>query len=251
MADLRSNDDDFDLATLGELVADAKFAMLTTLAAGQTLRSRPLTTLDTSMDGAIWFLVQANSELVREVEAAPRVNLAYAAGEGKFISVSGPAQVSRDRSRAAQLWSPVFAVWFSGPDDPNLAVLRVAAEEVEYWDSPFTTIGRLVGFVKAMATGDDAAMGTHKRVQLDSGSSRATGSSSASEQMYGEGNYAASREYNQATREFVRSGRVEEAAAAAAPENPQEAAELRDAEAQGKSHAKEEDPEVARPVRGS
>ncbi len=249
MENLTRDDTEFDLATLVKLIAAAKFAMLTTRAPNGSLRSRPLTTLDTDLSGVLWFLVRADSDLAREIEDSPRVNLSYAnTADGKFLSVSGPAQVGRDRSRAAELWSPVFAVWFSGPDDPNLAVLRVAAEQVEYWDSPFTPIGRLVGFVKALATGDDSALGTHKRAQVDSAS--VTGDTSTDPgNLYGEGNYAASREYNQATREFVRSGRVEEAAAAAAPANAQEAAELSDAEAQGKSRAKDEDPDVARPTR--
>ena len=243
------DDTEFDLATLVKLIAEAKFAMLTTRAPGGSLRSRPLTTLDTDLSGVLWFLVPADSELAREIEDSPRVNLSYAnTSDGRFLSVSGPAQVGRDRARAAELWSPVFAVWSSGPDDPNLAVLRVAAEQVEYWDSPFTPIGRLVGFVKALATGHDSALGTHKRAQIDSPST-AGNTSTEPGNVYGEGNYAASREYNQATRDFVRSGRVEDAAAAAAPADADEAAELRDAEAQGKSRAKDEDPEIARPAR--
>ena len=35
--------------------------------------------------------------------------------------------------------------------------------------------------------------------------------------VYGEGNYAASRQYNDATRDFAQSGRVDEAARKAAP----------------------------------
>jgi len=250
MENVTRDDNEFDLATLVRLIAAARFAMLTTRGAGGSLRSRPLTTLDTDLSGVLWFLVRADSELAGEIADSPRVNLSYAnTTDGKFLSISGPAHVDRDRARAAELWSPVFSVWFSGPDDPNLAVLRVAAEQVEYWDSPFTPIGRLVGFVKALATGDDSALGTHKRAQVDSRS--ATGDTSTDPgNVYGEGNYAASREYNQATREFVRSGRVEEAAAAAAPAYAQEAAELRDAEEQGKSRAKDEDPDIARPARG-
>ena len=245
MEKLTPDDTELDLATLVKLIAATKFAMLTTRAPGGSLRSRPLITLDTDTSGVLWFLVRADSELAREIEDSPRVNLSYAnTADGKFLSVSGTAEVGRDRARAAELWSPVFAVWFSGPDDSNLAVLRVAAEQVEYWDSPFTPIGRLVGYVKALVTGDNSAMGAHKRAQIDSASTAGnTGN------VYGEGNYAASREFNQATREFVRSGRVEEAAAASAPADAEEAAELRDAEAQGKSRAKDEDPEVARPAR--
>ena len=44
---------------------------------------------------------------------------------------------------------------------------------------------------------------------------------------YGEGNYAATRQYNRATKRFVESGRVERAAA---PRSPEEAAEMKRAE---------------------
>ena len=64
--------------------------------------------------------------------------------------------------------------------------------------------------------------------------------------IYGEGNYAASREYNDATRQFVQAGRVEDAAEAAAPADAGEAADLERAEEIGKSHAKEEDPQLRR-----
>jgi hypothetical protein len=55
---------------------------------------------------------------------------------------------------------------------------------------------------------------------------------------HGEGNYKASRDYNEATKEFVESGKVEEAARKAKPKNQQEARELDDAEQAAKSHAK-------------
>lgn len=67
------------------------------------------------------------------------------------------------------------------------------------------------------------------------------------EREHGEGNYKASREYNKATKEFVESGRVEGAARAAEPGDAREAAELEQAEAQGRRRAKEEDPAVRRP----
>lgn len=47
---------------------------------------------------------------------------------------------------------------------------------------------------------------------------------------YGEGNYEATRRYNQATKKFVDSGRVERAARDAAPATPGEAAEMARAE---------------------
>ena len=64
--------------------------------------------------------------------------------------------------------------------------------------------------------------------------------------QHGEGNYEASREYNERTKRFVESGRVEEAAENAAPHDEQEATEMREAEEIGKSHIKEEDPALRR-----
>ena len=61
---------------------------------------------------------------------------------------------------------------------------------------------------------------------------------------YGEGNYKGSREYNEATKKFVDSGRVDEAARNARPTSEDEAREMSRAEAEGRSHAKEEDPAV-------
>ena len=55
---------------------------------------------------------------------------------------------------------------------------------------------------------------------------------------HGEGNYKASKEYNDATKKFVESGKVDAAAEKAKPKNPQEAREMEEAEKAGKSHAK-------------
>lgn len=65
------------------------------------------------------------------------------------------------------------------------------------------------------------------------------------EKEYGEGNYKASRQYNEATKRFVESGEVEEAARNAQPADAHEAKELERAEAAGRERAKEEDPALA------
>jgi hypothetical protein len=60
--------------------------------------------------------------------------------------------------------------------------------------------------------------------------------------VYGEGTYQATRAYNEATRRFVRSGKVARAARKAAPRDSDEAAMLERAEREGKSRSKGEDP---------
>lgn len=63
-------------------------------------------------------------------------------------------------------------------------------------------------------------------------------SSVSKSRMQGEGNYDASREYDEKTKAFAESGKVEQAARAAAPRNAQEKEDMRQAEAEGRSRAK-------------
>ena len=71
----------------------------------------------------------------------------------------------------------------------------------------------------------------------------------AKDNVHGEGNYEASRQYNEATKRFVQSGRVEEAAREAAPANAKEAAEMKQAEQAALLRAKESPPMKEPPAR--
>ena len=56
--------------------------------------------------------------------------------------------------------------------------------------------------------------------------------------MQGEGNYAAARRYDKAQQQFVKSGKVAQAAQAAKPKGPREADDLARAEQAGREKAK-------------
>ena len=58
-------------------------------------------------------------------------------------------------------------------------------------------------------------------------------------EVQGEGDYKSAREFNEAERKFVKSGKVAAAARAAAPKSDAETQELLEAEEEGKRHAKE------------
>jgi hypothetical protein len=57
-------------------------------------------------------------------------------------------------------------------------------------------------------------------------------------QVHGEGNYQATRDYNERTKEYLQSADVEKDAREAAPRDEREAREMKKAEQQGKQHAK-------------
>jgi hypothetical protein len=67
------------------------------------------------------------------------------------------------------------------------------------------------------------------------------------DKVEGEGSYSGSKDYNERTRKFVDSGKVDEAARKAAPKNEQEKQAMQKAERVGKQHAKGEDPALRDP----
>ena len=154
---------------LGKLISKVKFAMLTTADEDGTLRSRPMATQSPEdFDGDLWFYTRASAPKVGEVEHEHQVNLAYAEpGDQLFVSVSGTANLVRDRAKADQLWTPAMKAWFpKGTDDPDLALLKVHVEKAEYWDTPNSTIVHLVGFVKATVTGKAYKPGENEKITL-------------------------------------------------------------------------------------
>jgi hypothetical protein len=67
------------------------------------------------------------------------------------------------------------------------------------------------------------------------------------DKVEGEGSYTASKDYNERTKKFVDSGKVDEAANDAKPKSAQEAHEMQKAERLGKQRAKGEDPALKKP----
>lgn len=56
--------------------------------------------------------------------------------------------------------------------------------------------------------------------------------------LQGEGSYSAAQQYDDATRKFIKSGKVKDAAHNAAPKNADEEREMLEAEEKGRAHAK-------------
>jgi general stress protein 26 len=146
---------DENVSKLRELMKDIRVAMLTTIEADGSLRSRPMQLQESEFDGTLWFLTDVNTAKVYEIERHNHVNLAFShPSKQNYVSVSGVASVVQDRKKAEELWTPLHKAWFpDGLDDPKLALLRVDIEKAEYWDSPSSKVVQLIGFVKAIATG--------------------------------------------------------------------------------------------------
>jgi len=158
-----------DLQKLRELVKEIDFCMLTTVAENGDLHSRPMSSNgDIDSDGALWFFTSASSHKVHEVEKLSKVNVSFADPDHQhYVSISGTAQLVRDRNKIDELWRPEFKMWFpNGKDDPDVALLRVSSEKAEYWDSPASTIGYVLNFVSSWVSGKEADAGENRKINF-------------------------------------------------------------------------------------
>ena len=162
------NSDD-DLEHVAELVDRARMCMLTTMTEDGKHVSRPMALQDVEFDGDLWFFTRDDSHKVTEVRANPEVNVSFSnSQQSEWTSISGRAEVVHDRERAEELWSPMLEVWFEdGLDTPELALLKVHADTAEYWETSRSRVVRLIGAVRAAATGDpDKFPSTNETVDL-------------------------------------------------------------------------------------
>ncbi len=158
------------LAKVERLLKVIKSGMLTTINSKEEMCSRPMMLQKFDAEaGELWFFTGKNTGKVFDIEKDARVNIAFASpGSSSFVSVNGHASVVDDREMEQQLWSPFLLAWFpEGLKDPNLTLLCVRVNSVEYWDSSSTFV-QIVGFIKAVATGEkyQTSKSEHDRISL-------------------------------------------------------------------------------------
>ena len=145
-----------DVTELIKRIKDIKIAMLTTAEQDGALHSRPMYTQESEENGTLWFYTEKDSAKVYEVRKDQHVSLNYSKIEDNlFVSISGTASVTADPALIKKYWSEGLRAWFpKGPEDSNIALLRINIDRGEYWDQPSNLLVRAFGYVKAVATGE-------------------------------------------------------------------------------------------------
>jgi len=156
-----------ELDDLSGRIKDVKFGMFTTTDDLRIMTSRPLTNQQVDADGNLWFFVSDQEAFTRDLLTNPSVNVSFAdVGDHLYVSVSGRAELLRDRAKAEELWNPAVKAWFpQGLDDPHLALLKVRIQAAEYWDTGNSKMVTLFAMAKAAITGKPPTdIGEHKHI---------------------------------------------------------------------------------------
>jgi general stress protein 26 len=130
------------------LVRSFDTALLVTNRDDGTAHARPMAVADVTMAGDLWFIAGADSPKITEAMHDRRA-LVTMQGHASFLTVAGHLELQRDPNKVKDLWKESFRVWFDGPDDPQIRLLVLRAEEAEYWDN--TGVSGMKFLIKAAA----------------------------------------------------------------------------------------------------
>jgi general stress protein 26 len=150
-----------------DIIERVGVAMLTTHSAGG-FRALPVEPRLDRATGLIWIVTDLHSGKEHEIEAEHDVGLVCVdTDERAYLSITARAEVLPDHAKAAEVWRFTDNLWWKGPDDPNVCVLRVTPLTAELWDGPASKAVAAFEFVKARLTGEKPNLGENRKVTID------------------------------------------------------------------------------------
>lgn len=153
---------------LRRLLKDVPVGMLTTQTPDGESHSRPMLVHDVDDSGWLWFVTDRHSRKACELSQNPHATIAFQSKKGdRYISVQGMAVVVRDDVKLKELWNPTLRAWFPrGRQDPGIVLVAMRVTRAEYWLAPRTRMVRVIGMLKALATGKPQESGKHGVLDL-------------------------------------------------------------------------------------
>jgi general stress protein 26 len=152
-----------------EMVKDSKVCMLISSDKNaESLSGRPMSISKIDEDGTLWFFTRASSYKVEEIEESKKVAIAITnESSNNYLMINGTGNLLNDKIKMKELWSSFLKAWFPlGLNDPDIILIKVKPNEVNYWDSSSSSMVVLFNVLKAIVTGKEYDEGEHGKINL-------------------------------------------------------------------------------------
>ena len=150
-----------------DIIERVGVCMLTTHSNGG-LRARPVEPRPERDVALIWVVTDLRSAKEHEIETEHAVGLTFVdASQKAYLSITASAEVILDHAKAAEVWRFTDNLWWKGPNDPNVCVLRITPITAELWDGPANNAVAAFEFVKARLTGARPNLGENRKATVN------------------------------------------------------------------------------------
>lgn len=156
------------LGKFKSIIESIKTGILITQSDDEKLCGRPMSTIEVDDEGKLWFFTSEYSGKVKQISHNDNVFISYASpAENRYMVVSGTAFIVDDKAKMEELWNPILKVWFpDGLETPNIALLKIEPNEVEYWDGSSSKIVVLFKMLSSIITGKAFKDGEHNKLDV-------------------------------------------------------------------------------------
>ena len=137
-----NNEDGLHL--MRQLVNTPKTVVMATQLNKIPFSSYPVTLQAMDEQGALWFIIERQSDHFKDIDKDNRVVVLYFDKLGKkYISIYGNITRVRDERMVDEFWNTKLSHSFKGKEDANLILLNMNIENAEYWnlENAITTAG--------------------------------------------------------------------------------------------------------------
>ena len=143
-------------------------AMMTTRRQDGHMRSRAMANQKKAGGADLWFVCREGTAKLTDLKYDQHINLTYYRNSNReWISVSGTAEVSRDRDKIRELYAPDWKAWFDDegdarhgtPDDPRMVLIGVTIHSAEFLEVNKPRPVILYELVKGLVTGNEPQLG--------------------------------------------------------------------------------------------
>lgn len=124
------------IAEIARMLKNIDICVFATRGDDGQLHARPMSNnRQVEWDGDSWFFAPSGGRLIAELRSDPGAVTVYRVEDGfGFISVSGRATIETDPELKKRFWLDDLDRWFpNGPEDPNVSLIRLTAEHVDWW----------------------------------------------------------------------------------------------------------------------
>lgn len=120
---------------INEIIDDFNVAMLVTQSVEGELHARPMSIArHDEPDAVLYFATSAFTGKTAEIEREPHISVTMQSGN-QYVSLSGEASVSDDRTLIKKLYNKTWDAWFpDGAEQSDIRLVRFEPTQGEYWD---------------------------------------------------------------------------------------------------------------------